>query len=110
MLVESLRGRPQQSFRRLRRGAVPAQIGGRRFTIRYHRGRALVRIMQPWFRFIRARGIGVFVPPSSAEPWVSRHPRFLALLEAADRIVSAPLSVFGDHVLYHFERTAAKAP
>ena len=36
-IVEALRGRPRNMFRRLARGAVPAQLGGHEFTVRYHR-------------------------------------------------------------------------
>jgi hypothetical protein len=31
----------------------------------------------------------------------------LSLLEAVDRVASAPLALFGDHVLIELERTAA---
>ena len=37
MLVEALRGRPRQSFRRLRKGPVPARLGGQSFNVVYHR-------------------------------------------------------------------------
>jgi hypothetical protein len=59
------------------------------------------------FRLARRRGIGVLVPPSAAEPTISRFPALLSALEAADRMLSRPLAVLGDHVLYDFERTSA---
>jgi hypothetical protein len=62
--------------------------------------------MQPWFRAAGRRGIGVFVPPSAAEPWISRHPRLLSALEAMDREVAGALAPLGDHVLYRFDRTS----
>ena len=46
-----------------------------------------------------------FVPPSAAEPWISRHPALVRTLERMDRALSRPLAPFGDHVLYWFERT-----
>jgi hypothetical protein len=52
-------------------------------------------------------GVGVFVPPSAAEPFVSRLPRLLDALQAVDRLVARPLAQLGDHVLLHFVRTAA---
>jgi ubiquinone/menaquinone biosynthesis C-methylase UbiE len=110
MLVECMRGRPRRAFRRLQRGPVPAQIGGRDFMVRYHRGRAIETVMQPWFRFVRRFGIGVVVPPSAAEPWISRHRALLGILEVVDRFANRPLATFGDHILYHFERTDVKAP
>ena len=105
VLVEAIRGDRRAAFRRLARGDVPARLGGRAFTVRYHRPRAVRAAFAPWFRPVRTRGIGVFVPPSAAEPWISRHPRLLAALEALDRIAEVPLALLGDHVLYHLVRT-----
>jgi hypothetical protein len=110
MLVEILRGRPHQALRRFRRGAVPARLGGRHFTVIYHRGAALRQAMQPWFTLTERRGIGVFVLPSAAEPWISRHPHVLELLENLDRLAARPLAALGDHILYHFTRTEYAAP
>jgi len=50
------------------------------------------------------------VPPSGAEPWISDHPRLLAVLETLDRMVAPPLTMLGDHVLYQFRRTGLPAP
>ena len=65
--------------------------------------------MRPWFRLVGRRGIGVFVPPSAAEPWISQHPRLMHLMERADQWASRPLALLGDHVLFDFERTLAPA-
>ena len=105
MLVETLRGRPDRALRRLARGDVEARLNGQRFTVRYHRKRDLVRSMRPWFDLADDQGIGLFVPPSAAEPWISRHARLLNALEAADRLLAKPLSGFADHRLYRFVRT-----
>lgn len=107
IVVELLRRNPRAAFRRLARGDVDARLGGRHFTVRYHRRGDVVRAFAPWFGLARTRGIGVFVPPSAAEPWISRHPRFLGALEALDRAAAAPLAALGDHVLYHLVRTEA---
>jgi hypothetical protein len=106
MIVESVRGRPRNALRRFRRGNVPASLGGREFSVRYHRRIDLQRMLGPSFRLQARRGIGVFVPPSAAEPWISAHPRLLGFLEALDRFAARPLAVLGDHVLYHFVRTS----
>ncbi|MDB5710378.1 MAG: class SAM-dependent methyltransferase [Sphingomonas bacterium] len=104
MVVEGLRGRFGNMFRRRHRGAVPARLSGRHFTVRYHRRRDMVRALSPWFALVRTTGVGIFVPPSAAEPWISAHPRLLALLQRIDRIVAWPLWFFGDHILFAFER------
>ena len=109
-LVEALRGRPRAMFRRFARGEQPARLGGQDFTVRYHRREEIERALSPWFRPAGRRGVGVFVPPSAAEPWISRHPGLLRRLEALDRGLATPLAVFGDHVLYRFVRTGEAGP
>jgi SAM-dependent methyltransferase len=109
VLVEALHGRFGNCFRRMRRGDVAASLSGRKFTVRYHRRDDLVRALAPDFRLRARKGIGVAVPPSAAEPWISQHPRLLDALERADRAIARPLAALGDHVLYRFDRTAAEA-
>jgi SAM-dependent methyltransferase len=107
MIVEMLRGRPRNVLRRFSRRDVPARLNGRRFSVRYHRKADLEHVLAPWFRLESRRGVGIFVPPSAAEPWISTHPRLLSALETLDRFAAGALSIFGDHVLYRFERTNA---
>lgn len=104
MITEAVRGRFRNVLRRAATGEVPASLGGRRFGVRYHRRAAILAAMAPAFRYAGRTAIGLFVPPSAAEPWISRHPRLLAGLEAADRLAARRLALFGDHVLYRFER------
>jgi hypothetical protein len=63
------------------------------------------RAFSPWFVLEQRLGIGVTVPPSAAEPWISDQPRLLAAMERIDRTVSRPLAALGDHVLYQYRRT-----
>jgi SAM-dependent methyltransferase len=105
LVVQLARGDARAATRRLARGPVPARLGGREFTVRYHAAEELRRALSPWFRLRRRVGIGVFVPPSAAEPWISRHPALVRTLEAMDRLAARPLAPLGDHVLYWFERT-----
>jgi SAM-dependent methyltransferase len=105
MMVQLLRRDARSAFRRRHHGDVHATLGGREFVVRYHRPAAIARAMSPWFRLVARRGIGVFVPPSAAEPWISRHPRLLGALESLDTVASRPLALLGDHVLYELERT-----
>jgi SAM-dependent methyltransferase len=110
VVTQLARGDVRAAFRRLAAGEVAARLGGREFPVRYHRPAEVARAMRPWFRPVARRGIGVFVPPSAAEPWISRHPRLLRVLEALDDVAARPLALLGDHVLYRLERTAAPAP
>ena len=109
-LMELVRGRPSAAFRRFRRGAVPAKLGGEHFEVWYPSPRAVAAALAPYFRLRAVRGIGIVVPPSAAEPWISRFPRVVSALAAADRKLSAPLALLGDHVLVHLDRTEEPAP
>jgi ubiquinone/menaquinone biosynthesis C-methylase UbiE len=105
IVVQLARGRPRTALRRLAHGPVPARIGAHRFTVSYPTPRTVGRCFAPDFQLVRTRGIGVFVPPSAAEPTISRLPRVLATLEALDRVFAAPCAWLGDHILFDFRRT-----
>jgi hypothetical protein len=71
----------------------------------YPTPRSVARSLSPYFRLRSVRGIGILVPPSAAEPWISRFPRAVELLAGADRVLTAPFALAADHVLLHLERT-----
>jgi hypothetical protein len=110
VVVQLVRRDPRAAVRRMSRSDVSARLGGRSFVVRYHRRNDVEQVMAPWFRPVATKGIGIFVPPSAAEPWISGWPMLLKGLELVDRVASHLLAPFGDHVLYTFERTTAKAP
>lgn len=110
VVVQLARGDARSAVRRRERGPVAARLGGRDFTVRYHTAAEVQRAMSPWFELRRRVGIGVFVPPSAAEPWISGHPALVRMLEAIDRVASRALAPLGDHVLYWLERTPLAAP
>jgi ubiquinone/menaquinone biosynthesis C-methylase UbiE len=105
MLVETLRGRPRQALRRFQRGVVNARLSKCDFQIVYHRRSEIERAFAPWFVLERRIGIGVAVPPSAAEPWISAHPRLLTAFERLDHVLARPFAALADHVLYQFRRT-----
>ncbi|MFC5862372.1 class I SAM-dependent DNA methyltransferase [Acidicapsa dinghuensis] len=105
-ITEVLRGRPGHALRRCRRDATPARIAGHNFHVVYHRRTDLMQAFAPWFVLEKRLGIGVALPPSAAEPWISGHPRLLRLMETIDRAVSRRMAIFGDHILYQFRRTS----
>jgi hypothetical protein len=108
-LVQLARGDVRAAFRRSSPAAA-GRLGGRSFRVFYHSPRRIAAAFHPWFRLRRRRGIGILVPPSAAEPFISRLPRFVDALAAADRVLASPLALLGDHVLYDFVRTAESAP
>jgi SAM-dependent methyltransferase len=108
ILTEILHHRLNRAFRRCKRGELMARLGKCEFPIVYHRPAAIGRAFAPWFRLEKRIGIGVTVPPSGAEPWISEHQRLLRVMESIDRVLARPLALLGDHVLYQFRRTAAQ--
>ena len=104
IVVEVLRGRPRSAFRRFHRDKVDARLAGRKFTVTYHRGSAIAHAMAPWFDLEQRVGIGIFVPPSAAEPWISSHPAVLRTLQNFDCRAQRRLALLGDHILYLFRR------
>lgn len=92
------------AFRRFRRGPVEARLSGTEFAVWYHRPWDLARAWDPYFRLEAIRGLGVFVPPSAAEPGISRWPKLVSLLERLDRLAARPLALLGDHVVLRFRR------
>ena len=107
ILTEALRGRTGNALRRLKSGAVPAKLSGRVFKVVYHRRSELETAFAPWFECESRLGIGITVPPSAAEPWISEHYRLLDWAERIDNLISRPLAMLGDHVLYRFRRSTA---
>ena len=80
VVVQLLRGHAGAAFRRLGRGDSPARLAGRNFSVRYPAPGRIAQAFAPYFQLVRTRGIGIFVPPSAAEPEISRFPRLLAVL------------------------------
>lgn len=108
LLVQLARGDLRAAFRR-RHGRAGARLAGREFEVHYPTPRTMAAAFVPWFELHRVRGIGIAVPPSAAEPYISRLPRLVRALAALDRVLAAPLAPLGDHVLLHFVRTAHPA-
>lgn len=106
MVTEMLRGRPNLALRRCKRDEVSARLAKHEFHIVYHRRAAIMGAFAPWFALEKRLGVGITVPPSAAEPWISRQPRLLLTMEMLDRVLSRPMASLADHVLYQFRRTS----
>ncbi len=101
----ALRGRLPSACRRLR-GRTRAVVGGRPLALDYPTQRRLRRELEPWFRPIGARAIGVLLPPSQLAYLVDRHRiLFDRLRRWEDRIAHLPpASWLSDHYLLELER------
>jgi ubiquinone/menaquinone biosynthesis C-methylase UbiE len=87
-------------------GKAIAEIGAVTFPVTYPTVSSVGRAFSPWFQLRTRSAVGLFVPPSYVERWMSRHPKFLARLERLDK-VTAEWPIFrdaGDHVLLELVR------
>lgn len=104
-------GRQLQFAKAIRRfpGSTTGHVGEHRVRVWYPTVRTLRRHFAPTFTLRGVCAIGLFVPPSYAEPWVRNHTRALRFTEKLDAAVCRVpvLRGLGDHVLLHFERCAA---
>jgi len=102
-----LRGNLKKAFRRLP-GATVATLNGIPVPVWYPTIASVRRAFSPSFRLRSIRAVGLFVPPSYAEPWIERHQQALKSFEALDRVFGTwpGFRGVGDHVLLQFERTS----
>jgi ubiquinone/menaquinone biosynthesis C-methylase UbiE len=100
-----VQGDIRRAFRRCR-GICRTQVGGAVLNVYYPKLRHIRRAFSPHFRVKAVYGIGVTVPPSYVQEWISRRPALLRKLEQIDAIVRAcpGLRVLGDHMLVQLER------
>lgn len=101
------RGQPGKAMRRFGRGGAE----WRGLTIRYWSIGQVRQAFGPHFVQRRVAAVGALVPPTYAEPWAARHPRWLAAFDRLERRAETawPLPWLADHFLIELER-AAKCP
>jgi len=100
-----LHGQPRKACRRFS-GKTTAKVGAVTIPVTYPTVSAVRRAFSPWFQLRSRSAVGLFVPPSYVEQWMSKHPKTLAWLERLDK-VSAHWPIFrdaGDHVLLELVR------
>jgi ubiquinone/menaquinone biosynthesis C-methylase UbiE len=100
-----LHGQPRKACRRFP-GKATAKVGDVTIPVAYPTVSNVRRAFSPWFQLRSRSAVGLFVPPSYVEQWMSKHPKILARLERLDK-VSASWPIFrdaGDHVLLELVR------
>jgi len=100
-----LHGQPRKACRRFS-GKTAAKIGAATIPVTYPTVSSVRRAFSPWFELRSRCAVGLFVPPSYVEGWMSKHPKILARLERLDQ-ASAEWPICrdaGDHVLLELVR------
>lgn len=98
----------KQAFRRWP-GEVETSVAGRDVHVWYPTVSTLKKTFSPWFSLECITGVGIFVPPSYAEQWVSSHPqafRFLCWIDRYSKRLPG-FRIAGDHMLLRFRRCDA---
>jgi 2-polyprenyl-3-methyl-5-hydroxy-6-metoxy-1,4-benzoquinol methylase len=100
-----LHGQAAKAFRRLS-GQSTATVAGTKISVFYPTVRKLRRIFYPWFRLVSRCAVGLFVPPSYVEQFVSRYPWVIDQSQRLDMLFAdwPILRGAGDHVLLEFAR------
>jgi ubiquinone/menaquinone biosynthesis C-methylase UbiE len=100
-----LLGQMKKAVRRFS-GKATARLGRIVIPVSYPSIPEFRRAFFPHFRLASRRAIGLLVPPSYVEPWISKYPNLLTHLERLDEICAAwpVLCGVGDHVLLEFVR------
>ena len=95
-------GQPRTAFRRLRRDGVQ----WRGLRVRYPSIGNLSKALSPAWRVQRSMAVGALVPPSYAESWARRHPRWIDRLARIERRFETfpPFVRLADHYLLELER------
>jgi hypothetical protein len=100
-----LHGQVRKACRRFP-GKATAKVGAVSIPVVYPTVNSIRRVFYPWFELRSRRAVGLFVPPSYLEKWMSKHPKTLAWLERLDKAL-ADWPIFrdaGDHVLLELVR------
>lgn len=97
-LAQALRGNLRLALRRLKRGAVQANVEGISVLTYYYSPRQVRAAFGPNFRCLRLEGLSVFTPPADRKEFPSRYPRLYRLLVALDDILADrfPFHSWGD--------------
>ena len=105
ILWHALNGQLFKAFRRFSPRPA-ASIAGVKIPVAYFTACEVRRTFSPWFACEKRCAIGLFVPPSYVEPWMRRHEKLLARLEALDQFCThwPLLRHVGDHMLLEFVR------
>jgi ubiquinone/menaquinone biosynthesis C-methylase UbiE len=105
ILHYAVKGNFRKAVRRCR-GRSLASFDELSFLVYYPTIRSLRNAFGQAFRLRSVTGIGITVPPSYMESWMSKHPRMIAVLKRVDAVVcSWPLfRGAGDHMLLYVER------
>jgi SAM-dependent methyltransferase len=100
-----LRGEPRKALRRWS-GVSQARMDGLVFPVYYPSIAQLRSAFGPEFRLVSTTAVGLAVPPSYVESWMTSRPRLLKLLEAIDETVRTwpGLRSLGDHMLLQLEK------
>jgi len=91
----------KKAFRRNTNDSLDANVENRNVKTWYYNPKDIKEISSNYFKVVKTKPIGFFIPPSYLENYFSRHKRFLSILDKLERTIGkfGFLSRFSDHYL-----------
>jgi SAM-dependent methyltransferase len=93
-LVQAMRGNLRLALRRLKRGAVQANVEGITVPTYYYSPRRVQAAFGSDFKPLRLQGLSVFTPPADHKEFPNRYPRLYRLMVTLDKLLA-------DHFPFH---------
>jgi SAM-dependent methyltransferase len=106
-------GQLRKAFRRQRRAGANGRLApGASIRVCYPGIRSLARTFAPEFRLVSWKGVGLFVPPSYVESWITRFPKVLQFASEMDCLLEGVpgMRILSDHILLKFQREDGSLP
>jgi len=106
-LAQALRGNLHLALRRLKKGAVQANVEGIAIPTYYYAPRRVRAAFGPNFQVLRLEGLSVFTPPADHKEFPTRYPRLYRLLVGLEDLLADrfPFYSWGDFYILSLRYT-----
>ncbi len=101
-----LHGQGRTAFRRFSRDGVDVKLKADTLRVWYPAVQDVHRQLEKSFVIKKLTGLGVFLPPTYLEEFISKHPFLWKLLTRLEYLLagSFPFKYFADHLIFEYER------
>lgn len=95
----------KKAFRRNTSKALKVNVDDKKVATWYYNPKEIKHLANPYFKVIRSKPIGFFIPPSYMESYFIKYPKFLRILEKLEKTTRKWqfLARFSDHFLIELQ-------
>jgi SAM-dependent methyltransferase len=106
-IIQSIRGKFQFAFRRLKKEGTLANIEGIKFKSYYFSAKDVIKALGNDFSLLKLEGLGIFTPIPQMEKFSKKFPRSIKVFNRIDEKISGifPFNRVGDHIIVTAEFT-----